>query len=247
MFARTAVFVVLVAVPGAAQVNVEPVRKQLAERGWAIRLNGSIAGYVGNTEGITLGASSLTGGRSGRHLAYTSASADYARYNGTETVSKYFVHGRYNLELRPRIWAEVFGQIESDQFRRVRLRELVGVGPRLAAHQSKIFDLYYGISYMPEWTRYEDDSKRFAHRLSQYLAVTWKPDDRALLSSTTYHQPRVDAFADYKLLSVSSLAFAITPLIESKVDVTVRHESRPLAEVETTDLEIKNSIGVVLQ
>ncbi len=235
-----------IATPALAQVDVEPLRRQLKDDGAALRLNASFAGYLGNTDALVVGGSSLTGGRFDRHFGYLSANGDFAQFDSEVTVARYFVHLRYNLELASFLWGEAFAQIESDRFRKIRARELVGIGPRFALARSQSFDVHAGTSYMPEWTQFDDGSERFAHRWSNYLALTWSPDERVTGSHTTYFQPRIDDFGDFKLLSVSSLGFEITPLLESKVSLSVRHESRPLAGVERTDLEVKNSLGVVL-
>lgn len=234
-----------------AQVNVEPLRREIATEGAAAQLAGSIATYLGNTEGVTLGGTALIGGRHGRHFGYASGSADYAHLGGATQAAKAFGHVRHNYRLLPFVWSELFAQMEADRFRRIALRELYGAGPRFRLSQSSELSTFYGSAYMLEYTRLSEsaglvDRSDIAHRFSNYVALVWTPDQRTTLSETLYLQPRFDQFADFHVLSVLNLEFKITDRLSSRVDATLRYDSRHAPEVKPHDLEIKNSIGLRL-
>src|SRR5690606_741678 len=118
--------------PASAQVNVEPLRKELERERLGGRVGASLAGYRGNTEGVVMGALVLVGGHLSRHFGYVNAAGDYSRLGGSTQVAKTFGHVRHNYELLPWLWSEAFAQLESDRFRRIVLRELIGAGSRLA-------------------------------------------------------------------------------------------------------------------
>ncbi len=233
-----------------AQVNVEPLRQQITARKFGAHISASTSTYAGNTKGVVFGGSALMGGRTARNFGYLDVSGDYSRLNGATSVAKWFAHLRHNFELSQRIWWEEYAQIESDRFRRVQLRELLGTGPRFALWQSDAFELFVGISYLFEHTQLDSadadpQGEGTVERLSNYVAVTFKPDDRILLSTVDYVQPRVTRFDDYKLLSVSSAAFTITTHLQSRVDLTARYESFTPSDVKGTDLELKSSLQIV--
>ncbi len=233
-----------------AQVNVEPLRQQVTARKFGAHISASTSTYAGNTQGVVFGGSALMGGRTARNFGYLDVSGDYSRLNATVSVAKWFAHLRHNFELRKGIWWEEYGQIESDRFRRVQLRELLGTGPRVALWQSEAFELFVGISYLFEHTQLDSADvgargQGTVERLSTYVAATFKPDDRILLSTVDYVQPRATRFADYKLLSVSSVAFTITTHLQSRIDVTARYESFTPSDVKGADLELKSSLQLV--
>lgn len=233
-----------------AQVNVEPLRAQIGGDGVGARFSASVASYAGNTRGIVFGGSALAGGRSGRHFAYANLTGDYAALNATVSVAKWFLHARYNYAITEAAFGEVFGQLESDRFRSVELRQLVGIGPRFALFQSDDGSLYLGTSYMLEYTRLNSGDeglarKRTLHRWNNYLAVNVRPDERILLSSVGYFQPRFDEFSDYHVLSISSVGFKITNRLQSRLDCTVRYESVHPDDVEGADLELKSALELV--
>jgi hypothetical protein len=228
-----------------SQVNVEPLRQQLKEDGWGGRVQASVATYAGNTEGVILGSAGFVGARGERNIAYAVLNGDYARLNGAVSVAKWFAHGRYNYELSDALWWEVYGQIESDRFRRVALRELAGTGPRVALLQSPRVDLFYGISYMYEHADFstaEADADGTTHRVSNYIAVTVKAQERIVLTNVTYAQPRLSRFKDVDLLSVSSADFTVTKRLHSRLDAVVRYSSVLPADIERFDVELKNSL-----
>jgi hypothetical protein len=232
--------------PASAQVNVEPIRKQLDESGFGARLRLSMAAYQGNTQGIVLGTSALFGGRTERHLLFLAASADYAHLGGETSVKKSFVHLRHNYELASRLWWEEFVQLETDRFRRIELRGLLGTGPRVAVISSEPVELYYGTAYMIEYTRVNEGSdggaRTLRHRWNNYVALTYRPDPRISLSTITYYQPRFDEPSDAHVLNVTGLEFKVTTLLQTRLDATTRYESVTPAGVKSSDLELKSSL-----
>lgn len=241
----------LSSLPASAQVNVEPLRQQVTERRFGARISASTTTYAGNTQGVVFGGSALLGGRTERNFGYLDVSGNYSRLAGVVSVAKWFAHLRHNFQLGSDLWWEEYGQLESDRFRRVQLRELVGTGPRLRVASRERFELFIGTSYMVEHTELDSTvpgnrGQGTFERWSSYVAATYEPHDRILLSSVSYVQPRIDRFSDYKILSVSGADFEITTRLHSRVDVTARYESMTPSDVKHADLEIKSSLEVVL-
>ncbi|MEO8901798.1 MAG: DUF481 domain-containing protein [Polyangiaceae bacterium] len=184
-----------------AQVNVEPLRQQVTERKLGARIDASMTSYAGNTRGVVFGGRALLGGRTERNFGYLDVSGDYSRVGGLVSVAKWFAHLRHNFQIDAGSWWEEYTQIESDRFRRVHLRELFGVGPRFALLQTDPFALFFGTSYMVEHTELDSGDadprgQGTFERWSNYVAVTFRPDTRILLSSVNYLQPRIDRFSD---------------------------------------------------
>ncbi len=239
--------VVVLANVAAAQVNIESVRSQLDTSTFGARIRLSFAAYAGNTEGVIMGTSGIVGGRIGPNLGFATASADYARLGGTTSVKKSFAHLRHNYEFTDFFWWEEFVQSETDRFRLIQIRALLGTGPRFALFKShQWIVLYTGVSYMLEYTSIEPGAEilepALVHRLNQYVALTLRPDERIVLSSITYYQPRFDEWTDAHVLNVSSVELKVTPLLNSRIDATTRYESVVPEGVKRADLEFKSSL-----
>jgi hypothetical protein len=232
------------------QVNVEPLREQIEESGFGARVRASVTTLAGNTRGVVFGGGGLLGFRSSRHLAYFDVAGDYTSMNSVVSVAKWFAHARHNYELARLLAWEVFGQLESDRFRRVQLRELLGTGPRFTLLDEEAFRLFYGTSYMYEHTRFDSAEagsrgEGVSHRWNNYVSVSYRPDERILLSSVIYAQPRFDRFSNYHVLNVSSAGFTITERLQSRVDCTIRYESVHPPDVKGADLELKSALELV--
>lgn len=232
-----------------AQVNVEPLRGQLKERGQAINVRVSVAGQQGNTNGVQLSSGVFYGLSGERNLFYLQLSGDYGHTNGATQVSKAFGHGRYNRRFYSWLLGEVFAQWESDRFRRVQSRELFGTGPRFEILHRHAFDVVYGASYMLELTERTDriaasERSNITHRFNNYGTLLYRIHEQVALAETFYYQPQFVDPTDYWLLSVFSATFEVTPVLASGLHLTIRHESNAPAPLKKTDTEIKSSLSL---
>jgi hypothetical protein len=235
----------------ACQVNVEGLRKALSSEGVHGSLNGSLTTYGGNTMGTELGGAALVGYREARQLVYLSTNANYSNLGGEVQVSNAFLHFRYNYVLGARVAAELFTQGESDRFRRLRLRTLVGTGARFTVVEGDTAALFYGVSYMYEHTSLSasvaDAPVRPAdvHRMNNYAAllIVLEPG-RAVLGNTIYFQPRLDDFRDVRLLDILALDVSVTGRLSASLQATLRYESPVPETIKRADLMVKNMLGI---
>jgi hypothetical protein len=261
----------LAAAPDAwAQVNTENLRKKIKVKGYSFVLDGSLTGDTGNTQGIAAGGGIGGGWGSDPHLIFGYARADYTRYADVTSVEKSFAHVRYNYELAPWLWGEVFVQAQSDTFQRLDLRNLVGVGPRFrlvhallgdgvpVVHDGALlapenFDVFAGTAYMferdaiapaPGSTGPQNQAIQIWHRWSNYVTVQWEPDDRVILATTMYVQPALNGFGDLRVLSDTLITFKVTKVLAASMAGSVRYDSEPPTGVLTTDTEIKSILSL---
>lgn len=248
--AAGAFLAVIGAAPAQAQVNVESLRGQLKEASFGARVAGSLGSYAGNTQGVILGSAGLLGARWDRHTGFLAASGDYVRLNHVVSVAKWFGHIRHNYRLMKALWWEEFAQLESDRFRRVTSRRLLGTGLRVQLFDSEAFEVFYGVGYLNEHSdlasrQAGNASEGTAHRFGNYAAVTLRAHRRIVFTAVSYFQPRFDAPSDLKILMVTQAAFAIAGRLHSRMDATLRYDSVGPADVYRADLELKNSLELV--
>lgn len=240
------------ALPAAGQVNAERFRQDLRDQTVALKLDSTFVGQVGNVEGVTLGFGLFGGAHVGRHLAFVRTTADYARINDTTTISRTFIHGRYNLQVWGPWSGEFFAQIQQDRFQRLVSRTLVGVGPRLAIFDRKELGLFTGVQYMFEREVLNvapdapDASLTADQRMSAYVSFSARLADSTSTTTVLYYQPRLDAWRDTRLLLESSIVQKLTKTVGARLAVTMRHDSRPPTDVKQTDFEIRNVIEIAL-
>jgi hypothetical protein len=253
LFALALALPLLVTATARAQVNTENLRKRIKTVGYSVLIEGSLTGDSGNTEGITTGGG--VGGGWGRapHLVFAYARADYAKYAGVTSVNKSFAHARYNYEFVEWAWGELFAQAQSDQFQRMKLRNLFGIGPRFRlarAEVGKELAVYYGTAYMFERDVVTvapgapDANVQVWDRWSNYVTAQWELDERVILASSLYVQPALEDFANVRVLDETLFTFKVTPWLNASIAGSVKYDSAPPTAVKTTDLEVKNSLGL---
>lgn len=239
----------LVPSSAAAQVNAEAIRSQLAKDTQLATVDASLVTRAGNTQGTTFGGGVLAAIVKRRHLAFGRAQADYANAQGETTVSRAFAHARYNYTLIEQLALEGFAQLQSDRFRRLAFREVLGAGPRWEIVRRNHFELFAATAYMlenevllastgPPDPRRED----FYHRSSSYFGVNYVIDEKSQITAVTYLQPRFDRPKDFRVLHESALILGVTKLLAVKLGMTFRYDSEPPIAVEPMDIEIKNSL-----
>jgi putative salt-induced outer membrane protein YdiY len=253
------VAVVLSSSSANAQVNTENLRKRIKVVGYSVIVEGTLTCDEGNTQGLAVGGGLGGGWAGGRHLVFAYARADYTRYNGATSVNKTFAHARYNLEVLPWLWGELFAQAQSDAFQRLELRNLFGAGPRARVlhvgkeREGKELDVYLGTAYMLERdaiapaagaTGPNNQTVQVWHRWSNYATVQWQIDPRAIVATTLYAQPAFDDWGDVRLLSDTLLTFKVSKAVVSGIAASVRYDSEPPTLVNSTDAEVKSTLGV---
>jgi putative salt-induced outer membrane protein YdiY len=237
-----------------AQVNAEPLRSLKSsgedEDGLSGLVDVSLSGTTGNVNSVALVSSGFVRAREKRHMAFLFGKAEYTEFGSDVRIARSYVHGRYNYQLLKRWWAEAYGQIQQDKIRRLRLRELVGVGPRFGLVDEDNVEMFLATSYMLEFERINveggqpDEPEVLAHRSSSYVAITWQLDKTLQFNNTIYIQPRLDRWGDLRILNEGSLIIKITNRLQTKITSSMRYDSEPPSGVKNTDFSVANALSL---
>lgn len=236
-----------------AQINVEALRTDIGSRDFFIAGQVSYAGHAGNVNGSVASAAGFAGVNVGRHLAFLKAQGDYAQFSGEATISKAFVHARYNFRILRWLFGEAFVQVEMNKFQRLALRQLDGLGLRFAAVQNDTVQLYYGTAWMLDYEQLSQSDgliKPFAgaawvaQRWSNYAALGLRLGTRVRFADAFYVQPRVNGFYDVRLLNEASFSVDIDKRFSGKIMCQVHYNSTPPSRVGPTDVDTLTSLVV---
>jgi putative salt-induced outer membrane protein YdiY len=232
--------------PATAQVNIEALRTLM--EGFAFSLTTNFALRSGNNEKYEIGTASRLDYRHGDHYAFVLGNLEYGQKDGKAFENKVFGHFRYARRLSERLSLETFTQAEHDGFTLLRIRFLVGLGARLRYVATEQVGFFQGTALMAERERL-DQAKVSVHpasssvvRWSNYLNLRVHPSDRFSLVHTIYVQPRVDRFADLRLLNETVLNMPLSDHIAFLTTLSVRYDSEPPDAIESTDLEVTQAV-----
>jgi hypothetical protein len=147
------------------------------------------------------------------HLQYKSLKdlwlilADYGflKAGDAKFVANSFGHLRYNRKLNAIIRWEAFTQLQDNYITKIDVRFLLGTGPRFKICSTKVFRLYAASLMMFEYEK-ERSTPSVVHndiRNSSYASFTIVPDENIEIISTTFYQPLLKKFSDYRILNQS--------------------------------------------
>lgn len=134
-----------------------------------------------------------------------------------------FLHFRYNYKIDSVLRWEAFTQIQENAITKIKSRILIGTGPRFKISGTKKLHLYAASLVMHE-TDKETNNPGIINqwRNSSYLSLTFLPNERIELTTTTYYQPVLFDIADYRLLN--NINFRIKASNKLAVNITWNYQ-----------------------
>lgn len=228
-------------------VNVLPRLSSLGEAGLGGDLSFTLAWKTGNTELLQLGASGVLAYRDAHDVLFVLASGTYAEQAETVFIEQTLAHARYRRRLASALELELFGQHEHDRQRRLAMRALAGIGPRLSFTWLGFVELALGTAYMIEHERYTGDGAAvLTQRSSSYVQGSAVIAERVRFESSLFVQPRFGAAGDYRLLGEAALVLDANDWIGSRTSLRVTRDSRPPLGVEPTDSTVETTLRLKL-
>lgn len=192
-------------------VNVESARMQSDTVGWM--------GGAGFAVTLSQNTQKVFGMDAEAHLQYKTSRdkgiwlilGNYGllKSGSLKYISNRLIHLRYNYKLSEHVRWEVFGQFQDNLVTYIDSRFLIGTGPRFKIVKNKILRLYAASLVMFEKEK-ELTSPAIKHndiRSSSYVSFTITPRDNIEIISTTYFQPLLKKFSDYRILN--QIAFKV--------------------------------------
>lgn len=141
--------------------------------------------------------------------------ADYMnqKVGPRQSIANYYGHLRYNYKVNDWLRWEFFTQYQNNDITQIDSRFLLGTGPRFKLFKDSTFRLYAGVLFM-----YERETelttpvvKHQDWRNSSYISFTWLPNKNTELISTTYFQPRLGNFKDFRILNQAVFRVKASP------------------------------------
>jgi hypothetical protein len=190
-------------------VNIQSLIRPDLPDGLQGEIGGSVTYRTGNVDLLLGKASFLASYRAGDHVVISSSLGELGVTGGEDFLERVFSHLRHQWVLGDTFTWETFGQVATDRFKRLKLRGLAGMGPRLSLVQGPAVSVAWGLAYMFETEELNTTSGLAdsgqtdqAHRLSTYITAKFMLSSDIGLMDTVYYQPRMDDFGgDWRVLN----------------------------------------------
>jgi hypothetical protein len=188
-------------------VNIENSRMQSDTTGW-MGSAGTSFSFVRNTAKITvINLNAHVQYKTKKDLWLVIGHYGFLKGGSEKFVGNSFGHLRYNHKLNAWLRWEAFTQVQSNYITQIDSRYLLGTGPRVKLTDTKFFHLYAACLLMYEHEK-ERTKPPVIHddiRNSSYISFTIRPNDNLEIISTTFYQPLLKKFKDYRILNESVL------------------------------------------
>ena len=155
-----------------------------------------------------------------------------------------FGHLRYNRKFSSVIRGELFTQIQYNSVTKITKRILNGIGLRFKLSQFENAKIYWGAAYMYEYEEVADQEIiNKDNRISSYFTFTLTPVETISFRNTTYAQPNMATFKDYRIANTTVLNFGISEKLKFTTVFNFLYDSRPPVDVPTVNFQVKNGLN----
>ena len=163
---------------------------------------------------------------------------NYDRAGGVDFENDGFQHLRVSKHLYPRYTSETFVQNQFDPVRKIKNRKLFGTGVRMKLSEKN----FIGVSTFYELETLNNNVVNKDIRLSTYLQLDFDISERVQFLTTTYIQPNVEQFADFKLSTESQLNLEITKNLSFTNTIEAIYDTYPASGVKEFSYSLQNGI-----
>jgi hypothetical protein len=178
-----------------------------------------------------------------RHHFFSISQYNFGKVEDEAFLEDGFQHFRYNFRWRTKLTWEAFTQLQYNEKINLRMRWLLGAGPRFTIFDNQKNKMFIGLLYLYEYNEefFEEDQNIFSreHRLSTYFSFILKPTSTLSFSGTTYFQPSVDNF---RVASQHSLNFKILKNLSFSSGLGLSYDSSPPGDVVNLIYQFTNGI-----
>ncbi len=227
-------------------VNIEAKRKLINTdtTGW---FGSTDLGFTLNENGktvITLTANATIEYLNGKNRWMALTNYRVVRADEEDFVNQGFQHIRYNRDWTEKVTWEAFGQAQYDERLTLKLRGLIGTGPRFRLIDGAKGDLYFGSLYMFQYEELTENNTIYRdHRLSNYLSYRLNLGKNVVLSGTSYYQPLLTNLNIARLSSQTTFLFKITEKLSFKSTFNISLDSRLSQTVEDVPIAIYSFVN----
>lgn len=233
-----------------AQVtNIEAQRVKTDSAGWYGEVNTGFK-FVKEVENVfTSNSDARIQYKTKKDLYLLLGEYNWSGASSKTNTNNAYLHLRYNRKLKPS-WLrwEIFSQYQFNKITRINLRILNGTGPRFKLLDKEKASLYVGVLYMFEFTKELNQENKVLnlkeHRNSSYLSFSIFPNNTLSLLSTSYYQPRLDKWKDYRISNISELRVKIAKKIYLGLAYKLNFDTYPSEGISRITHSFENKIGI---
>jgi len=225
-------------------VNSESVRSKKDSTGFAGTIGLDVSITKNTSTIFALGNSIYIQYNNKRHLVFFINNLNIKRVNDEDIINRGTQHLRYNYKINNTITWEAFIQAHYNSISKIDKRQLLGTGPRFNIFDENKFEFHIGTLFMYEYEKIEEEqyvyNKDF--RFSGYTTLRWFPVKNTTITSTTYYQPKLNEFSDYRIYSHNSILFKVIKGLSIGITYIATFDTHPAIDIPKYQYKLLNGL-----
>ena len=226
-------------------LNAESLRKVTDTSGFSGSASLNFALKRNTNNFLTLSTNIHIQYKMNKHLVLFKNDFNFQKIEGDRFENSGIQHLRYNYKLSHRIAWEIFGQAQYNKVSKIDFRGLIGTGPRFKLTNSENYKFYLGTLLMYEHEEIDDGvtPTQRDFRGSTYLSFSIYPTENISIVSTTYYQPKLSEFGDYRISNQSALIVSLFKNFGLKTAYTFTYDSFPAIGIPNSQYDFTTGIN----
>ena len=236
----------IISIPSTGQIlNAESLRKVTDTSGFSGSVGLRFAMKRNTRDFLSISSNLHLQYKMDRHLLLFKNDVEFQKIEGEKFENSLISHVRYNFRFHDRIAWEIFLQGQYNKISLINFRGLIGAGPRFKLSSTENYKFYLGTLLMYEYEDIDDNVTPVQRDLrgSSYLSFTLYPIENISFTSTTYYQPKLSLFNDYRISTQSSLLIKIYQSFAFSVNYSFFYDTFPAIGIPNSQYDFTTGIA----
>lgn len=228
------------------QVNIESIRNNDKEKPLWGEVKGGLELQRGNVDITSFDINFLIHFKNKKHHVFLQEKSAQGQQSDKKFKNNSFVHFRWTWMKWNIIGLELFTQLQQDEFKSLKIRQLNGGGLRTELIKKKDISLSLGSGAMYDHEKLLSGTKTTDIRSTSYLSAikTFDEKKKSLILVTVYYQPLFNNPSDYRINLEANVRTDLITLWNVSLDNSINYmyDTNPPEDILTNDLIIKTSL-----
>ncbi|MBC7862182.1 MAG: DUF481 domain-containing protein [Bacteroidia bacterium] len=225
-------------------INIESKRFLNDTSGWVGRTDTYFSITQNTQQVISLGNSVHIQYAKHEHKFLILNDINFVKAGPTDFVNSGYQHFRYSYKINKLITWETFLQAQYNAVMKMKGRFLAGTGPRIRVVKREDFKMYAAALYMYEYEEIVNTPVivNSANRISSYVTFTWTITKNVEFSSTTFYQPNLANFSDYRVAGDGAFEIGITKKLSFRINYNFLYDTKQPVGIPNFVYSVKNGL-----
>lgn len=228
------------------QVNIESIRNNDKQKPLWGEVKGGLELQRGNVDITSFDLDLLVHYKINRHHVFLQSKNSQGQQSDKKFKNNSFVHLRWSWMKWNTIGIELFTQLQQDEFKSLKIRQLNGGGLRSEIIKKENISLSIGSGAMLDHEVILNKQSSTLLRSTSYLSIIKSFDKKKknLILFTLYYQPLFNNHTDYRINLESNVKTVLISNLNIYIENSINfmYDTKPPEDILTNDVVVKSNL-----